>query len=591
MDMDIEKRPGEMSGVETGSKTLPCDIFWTLAHTFLQNPVDVFNLARTCHGNWELLETEIFRTDVVFYKTILGSSREEPGNVTMADDSASGDTTPEGSVHEDSAFEDSDEDLEDTMDSGDYDGRAYVPPKKRERNFLHCLADPKWRPPTILQWAASSGHEEVAETSIIVAGRVWPEYVFLEHPDSLNSALHFAAWYGNLGVLRLLSQVRINDRLLNMNTLAGVTFNAESNAKSYSNRTDHGLCDVFQGINPSIGYFPKGPFTVSDRRDTFGINAAGLAILRGHTSAAEYLIDNFYGNDITEYGEPRTATGLRTPVDPLHLACFMGMENIVATILEKGADVNSHAHQMEDSTPLMLAVARPNNDRIINCLLSHGADVNIQNIWRRDALVWAILFQSHENALRVVKAGARVDFRFRRLRGYLNDEYTQILCVEDDAFLPCTKLILQRYPDLPAELLRACVNHAFKNLKKNQATVRWLVDQGLGLGPLERTDYPFRGLMAYPGVVEVGFSALHHIAGSEALPLELLSMALDKRPEDINVIAGETRHTPLSLAFKFGYDSETVALLLAHGADPAATKSYHKRNPRTMINDQPKVSE
>ncbi|KAK8076077.1 hypothetical protein PG994_003349 [Apiospora phragmitis] len=443
-----------------------------------------------------------------------------------------------------SVWSDFEEDSDTYDDPEDPEDEVSLTKLKDDNNRLFHLPEPKWRPLTILQWAAVAGNEAAAEKAIIVAEREWPSYVFLKHLDSLNSALHFAAWYGNTGILRLLSQVRKDGVLPDMNILSGMTWEPRQGC-------------VFHQMNPSIGYFPDREFIMSHNdNDAFGLSAAGIAITRNHANTAEYLVDNFYDNDMIYdilYDGDRIAPGdnygyarVRRAMHPLHLACWMGMEKVVTAILEKGAHVDTISKQMAGSTPLMWAVASPNN----------GPETS-------DALVWAVLFQSHENALHLVQAGARADLPFDRIflgyYLYLYKECSLVLCMEDDAFLRCTKLILQRHPDFPEGLLRSCTNNALRDVEKNQATIKWLIGQGIGLGPLQEGESR-----------EVGMSALHLIAGSNALPLDLLSLVLDKRPQDINVASKINRHTPLSMALKLGYDSEKVAWLLAHGADPQA---------------------
>ncbi|KAK8022666.1 hypothetical protein PG993_013433 [Apiospora rasikravindrae] len=484
---------------------------------------------------------------------------------------------------------------DDTIDSEDPKNRIYGDTLDREweRDELHCLSEPKWRPLTILQWAAVAGNEAAAEKAITMAGRVWPEYVFLKHPDSLNSALHFAAWYGNTGILRLLSQVRIDGKLPDMNSLAGVTFKVRRFTDS-----EHNICDVFRYINPSAGYFPE-EVLVGGPTDGFRLTAASIAILRGHASTAEYLIDNFYDNDrideFDEEGQPREDLDFEPVAHPLHLACFLGMEKVVAAIIEKGADANKSSVDMEDSKPLMWAVARQNNDKIIDYLLNHGAEMMLVDALGRDALAWAVLCRSLDNALRLVKAGARADFGIGRqlsCDGY--EQYkacTLGLCVEDDAFLPCTKLILQRHPDFPEGLLRNCVNHALGNVAKNQETIRWLIDQGIGLDPIQEGEFEPPERWYKPAKMEEqGMSVIHHLAGSDALPLDLLSKVLNRRPQDINLVSVPTGHTPLSVALKLGYESEKLAFLLAHGADPAACTVDNGRNILVAIKKGLRVS-
>ena len=179
-------------------------------------------------------------------------------------------------------------------------------------------------------------------------------------------------------------------------------------------------------INPFVGYLPDECFVKSCRQDC-GLSPAGIAILRGHTGTAQYLIDEFYDNDRVVYDNDTMTNRNRhrsgfllerkyePTINPLHLACFMGMEKVVISILEKGAYVDSVSVQLKGSTPLMLAVARPDNDAIISLLLRQGADIWIRNNKEWDGFLWAVLFKAHENPLCLVEAGARTNFRFNRI--------------------------------------------------------------------------------------------------------------------------------------------------------------------------------
>ncbi|KAK7909198.1 hypothetical protein PG985_015076 [Apiospora marii] len=417
---------------ETGqdNTVLPGDIFWAAAHSFLHSPVDVFNLARTCRDHWKLLETEIYRTDVLFHKTCLDKS--EPTN---AEDWHV--------IMEEKPY--------DSDDAEDVEFDLAYWEEHVEITWLRPLSAPKWRPLTALQWAAVAGAEAVAERTITVAERIWPDYIFLKHLDSLNSAIHFAAWYGNTGILKLLSQVRHGGVMPDMTALSGATWSA-----NVPGTVDHQLRDVFRYINPSIAQFPEEFFIHCFRRD-FGLDATVIAILRGHAGTAEYLINSFYDNERT---------------------------------VEIAKIANDEDHEQDTDTPLMWAVARPNNVAIIECLLRHGADVALRDKASRDALLWAVLFHAHENALRLVKMGVRLGHDFWRTQ--IAPDYNGYkacalgLCMEDDAFLPCTKLILQSHPDFPEELLRYCMFHAVSDASKNQATLRWLIGRGVGLVPFKR---------------------------------------------------------------------------------------------------------
>ena len=67
---------------------------------------------------------------------------------------------------------------------------------------------------------------------------------------------------------------------------------------------------------------------------------------------------------------------VQSGLTPLHVAAFIGSENIVSYLLEKGADVNSLTQRGE--TPLHYA-ARAAQPNVIKLLLDHGADVNAKS--------------------------------------------------------------------------------------------------------------------------------------------------------------------------------------------------------------------
>ncbi|OJJ30088.1 hypothetical protein ASPWEDRAFT_163980 [Aspergillus wentii DTO 134E9] len=67
----------------------------------------------------------------------------------------------------------------------------------------------------------------------------------------------------------------------------------------------------------------------------------------------------------------------------LHLASFLGHENTVQLLIERGADVNSVDGCFE--TPLLAAIAG-NRREAVEILLSNGADVNYCSVEHGSAL-------------------------------------------------------------------------------------------------------------------------------------------------------------------------------------------------------------
>ena len=72
----------------------------------------------------------------------------------------------------------------------------------------------------------------------------------------------------------------------------------------------------------------------------------------------------------------RTICSVQSGLTALHVAAFIGSENVVSYLLEKGADVNSLTKREE--TPLHYA-ARAAQPNVMKLLLDHGAELDAKS--------------------------------------------------------------------------------------------------------------------------------------------------------------------------------------------------------------------
>ncbi|HEX5226911.1 MAG TPA: ankyrin repeat domain-containing protein [Bryobacteraceae bacterium] len=95
---------------------------------------------------------------------------------------------------------------------------------------------------------------------------------------------------------------------------------------------------------------------------------------------------------------------------PLHLACFFAIAEMVADLIEKGADVNARSQNPMQNMPLHAAAARRNRDAV-RVLLENGAGVNARQEGGWTALHAAAQNGDAEMARLLIAAGADVAAR------------------------------------------------------------------------------------------------------------------------------------------------------------------------------------
>lgn len=90
---------------------------------------------------------------------------------------------------------------------------------------------------------------------------------------------------------------------------------------------------------------------------------------------------------------------------PLHYACFFGHENAAHLLIERGADVNSPAHNPSRVCPLHSAAACQ-SDAIVKLLLDNGADPDAQQEGGYTALMSAAMHGDRGLIKLLLEAGA-----------------------------------------------------------------------------------------------------------------------------------------------------------------------------------------
>ncbi|KAK7937355.1 uncharacterized protein PG986_014223 [Apiospora aurea] len=225
-------------------------------------------------------------------------------------------------------------------------------------------------------------------------------------------------------------------------------------------------------------------------------------------------------------------------VHPLHLACYMGMQQVVKALIDLGADVNAQC----------------------------------------------VPFNAPENACRMVEEDNYVDVWL--WSGHRCCALS--LSMQNDANWDCTQLILKKYPDLSAGFLKKCVHDTFAYANSSLKTLKWFIDQDIGLGPLSKEEAAVDEHRSEDPLREqsIGMVAIHYASeASERFTADILASILEKRPQDIN-LPNRYGETPLSLALGPGrYNTEQVAFLLANGADPKACPTEEQRAVLTAVQE------
>mmetsp|Transcript_22250 Transcript_22250/g.29086 ORF Transcript_22250/g.29086 Transcript_22250/m.29086 type:complete len:179 (-) Transcript_22250:221-757(-) len=117
---------------------------------------------------------------------------------------------------------------------------------------------------------------------------------------------------------------------------------------------------------------------------------------------------------LTKGGDPNARKGLARLM-PLHVAAIYGQKDIVALLIEKGANIEGK--QFEHSTALILA-AQHGKKEIVSFLVEHGADIQASRHDSSTALHLAS-FNGHRDVVQ-----------------YLIDNGADPICENEEGFFP-----------------------------------------------------------------------------------------------------------------------------------------------------------
>ncbi|RYP65412.1 hypothetical protein DL769_006317 [Monosporascus sp. CRB-8-3] len=399
------------------AQKLPADIFWLVGRDFLEDPVDILALASTCQDLWALLENEVYIADVLDVKSQFydwgSENRCEPTMREYDHDAAEGNTELNS--------EESDMDITDTETfegevprqggaligwqgtASEADmlynesrgigavgttgavnarpgGARLFPP---EQGRFPPESSPDWieklcleHPEGALHRLACNGPVSWARKAIGAAKRFWPEYINLKGVFG-QAPLHYAAWKGQLEIVRLLLE-------------SGCAVRAASEYVCWDPRPLHEIINhLTQHVAPHIRLNASKDHGLSERDRPFVIDALGFAILGDHEEVAKLLLEH-YDEELVRGMKDGWLDDKGHPiVSPIHLAALVGMSSIVEILIGKGADPNSRERCFNNCSPLHMASTRGGNRGTIKVLLDHGADLSQLDDQARTIVQWA----------------------------------------------------------------------------------------------------------------------------------------------------------------------------------------------------------
>ena len=199
----------------------------------------------------------------------------------------------------------------------------------------------------------------------------------------VNAQVVFLAWLIGLSILVLLVTRPRGRRKLRWRLLwvvAGVWLvSAGVYFKGVLLRTPFFDAVASSNVERARDLLAKRPNLV-DARTLMGKTALHLAVEAGNTNMVAFLLDA--GADANARGDS---------VTPLHSAALNGNVEIAELLLGRGAAVDATGFRHND-TPLQVAALHGNAD-VVRLLLANGADLNAQNMLHKTALQLA---QEHQ---------------------------------------------------------------------------------------------------------------------------------------------------------------------------------------------------
>jgi ankyrin repeat protein len=286
----------------------------------------------------------------------------------------------------------------------------------------------------------------------------------------------------------------------------------------------------------------------------------------------------------------------RYGVTPLQVAAVNGNAAVVGDLLKSGADANA---VLPEGETILMTAARTGKVEALKVLLDHGADVNARERWFGETpLIWAAA-ENHAGAVRLlIERGADVNSRSalqkteKRRTGQsvlsLGSWTPLMYAARENAIEAGRALVAARAdlnlvdPDGATALVIAIINanYDFAALLVDGGADPNVVDKEAAMGPLYAAIDMHRLAVGHgrpnprPSGALDAVDIVRRLLASKADPnarLKAPTMQRQHTAGDASLGAGAT---PFMRAAKSG-EVDVLKLLLAAGADPAATMPNH----------------
>ncbi|KAI0020013.1 hypothetical protein F4780DRAFT_779937 [Xylariomycetidae sp. FL0641] len=598
-------------------QALPDEVFWVAARDYL-GVSDIYSLALTSRRLWRVVRHELYAAEILSAQAAetIRDERDEddfvasslhhhhhhnhgaalvvpPPAAAAAAHPSSSPPSPSSSSSDDpyadAALPEPTSAAPRDPSTGGVDDNDDEETQRRARrsSWPAFLSRPRLTHSSALHWAAAAGSLPTATALVRAAARAWPPYVDAKTPAG-HAALHLAAEAGHAAIVRLL--------LLEADAAAGAApsgyyhyYYAPSPGRGVAAALAAVLNAAVPGILPLAGEpgvedEDEEGVEEEDQPRWCGVDALGLAILNGHTAAAEALL---LLPDRPAPG-PQHQHRDRHCVPPQHLAALAGRrggDGLLERVLRTGPSDAAHA-PWRGLTPLHLAAAAAGVPSPTLPLLLGGASA----AHLAAAAHWALACGRAATAAALyARYGAPLA---RNAAG----EHPLAVAMREDGLWAATEALLGRLlqggPDeaesagdmsatttkrknayVIREAVHSAVAAAGVGGGRNHGTLRRVIARGVGLGGLcggggggssssgrRNGKAGKRGGGGRGGKgPETGVTALHVAAGTRGFPRELLELLLAR--EDVEVGARAGGLTALEWAVRRGAEAWKSLLL------------------------------
>ncbi len=305
-------------------QALPDEIFWMSAKQFLHPPRDIFHLAISSRGLWNVLKIELYSVGVLLSKeteTIEDIRKDIPLRTPL----------PPLDI----------EPLDFPPDIADELLHRNSPDDGRDPPWKEFFSRPRMSRRSPLHRAAVGGYTEMAGNVIQAAKTTWPDFIDAKDPNG-DTAIHLAAQAGHLDIVRLLVDAGcfIASPSGYFYWTSEVIGDGTTSRAGRIELVEKPLTDIINRIVPKTMNTPKGFYCLAESSPRFAIDALGLAIINRHKETARYLFDYYDENFARDWHI----------MSPLHLAALAGQYKILEKMLAQGSDANLRCPHFHNAT-------------------------------------------------------------------------------------------------------------------------------------------------------------------------------------------------------------------------------------------------